>query len=128
MKWYLIVVKDNYANFEGRARRKEYWMFALFHMIFIYGGMILLGLAAYAMDSPAIIALIYIYILVTMVPALAVNCRRMHDVGKSGWYQLIPIYSLVLAVTEGDKGSNEYGADSKADTQEIKKIKIKDID
>jgi len=97
-------------------------------MIFIYGGMILLGLAAYVVDSPAIIALIYIYILATTVPALAVNCRIMHDVGKSGWYQLIPIYSLVLAVKEGDKGPNEYGADSKANTQEIKNIEIKDID
>lgn len=122
MKWYLKVVKDNYANFEGRARRQEYWMFALFHIIFTYGGLFLLGLAAYAIDSPAIVAIIYVYLLATFVPAIAVSARRMHDVGKSGWYQLIPIYSLILAVTEGDKGPNEYGEDPKGNSEEINKI------
>ena len=114
MKWFLKVIKDNYANFEGRARRKEYWMFALFHLIFVYGGLILLGLVAYAVDAPALIAIIYIYIFATLVPAIAVNTRRMHDVGKSGWYQLIPLYSFILAVTEGDRGPNQYGEDPKA--------------
>jgi uncharacterized membrane protein YhaH (DUF805 family) len=54
-----------------------------------------------------------IYSLGTIVPALAVSVRRMHDVGKSGWYILIPIYNLVLACTNGDTGTNEYGPDPK---------------
>ena len=48
MEWYLKVVRDNYANFEGRARRKEYWMFVLFNIIFAIAAMVLdniLGLA-----------------------------------------------------------------------------------
>lgn len=49
-----------------------------------------------------------------LVPNIAVGVRRMHDVGKSGWFILIPIYNLVLAVTEGQKGDNQYGADPKA--------------
>lgn len=129
MKWYLKVVRDNYANFKGRARRKEYWMFALFHIIFAYGGMLILGFLAVAMESPLIILLIYIYLLATMIPSLAVGVRRMHDVGKSGWYLLIPIYSFILAVTEGDAGSNEYGPDPKAPNKEgINQIGEKEIE
>ena len=118
MKWYLKVVRDNYANFTGRARRKEYWMFVLFHILFVYGGMAVLGGIAFAIESPFIMLLIYIYIFATMIPALAVGVRRMHDVGKSGWYLLIPIYSFVLAVSEGEKGTNQYGPDPKAENVE----------
>ncbi len=54
-----------------------------------------------------------IFYLGIIIPGIAVAIRRMHDVGKSGWYCLIPIYSLILAFTEGDKGPNEYGPDPK---------------
>lgn len=54
-----------------------------------------------------------IYSLAVLIPGIAVAIRRMHDVGKSGWYILIPIYNLILACTDGDKGQNEYGADPK---------------
>jgi uncharacterized membrane protein YhaH (DUF805 family) len=54
-----------------------------------------------------------IYTLAVLIPGIAVGVRRMHDVGKSGWYCLIPIYNLVLACTEGTAGSNEYGSDPK---------------
>ena len=114
MKWYLKVVRDNYANFSGRARRQEYWMFFLFNMIFMYGGIFVLGLIAALIESPFIIFLAYIYIFAVLVPSIAVGVRRMHDVGKSGWYLLIPIYSFILAVTEGDKGPNQYGPDPKS--------------
>ena len=56
-----------------------------------------------------------IYSLAILIPSLAVGVRRMHDVGKSGWFLLIPIYSLILAITEGNKGGNQYGSDPKAD-------------
>jgi len=52
--------------------------------------------------------------LATLLPGIGVAIRRMHDVGKSGWFMLIPIYNLILAFTEGDKGPNEYGEDPKA--------------
>ena len=54
-----------------------------------------------------------IYILGVLVPSIGVAVRRMHDVGKSGWYCLIPIYNLILACTEGTPGHNEYGPDPK---------------
>ncbi|MEM5565527.1 DUF805 domain-containing protein [Psychroserpens sp. AS72] len=129
MKWYLKVVRDNYANFNGRARRKEYWMFILFHMIFTYGGLIVLGLIAAALDSPFILFIVHIYLFAVLIPTIAVAVRRMHDVGKSGWYMLIPIYSLILAITEGEKGTNQYGPDPKsADNEEINTIGTKEIE
>ncbi|WP_346881405.1 DUF805 domain-containing protein [uncultured Algibacter sp.] len=123
MKWYLKVVKENYANFQGRARRQEYWMFTLFHLIFFYALIFISGLLVALTESAALVFIYVIYVLATLVPALAVAVRRMHDVGKSGWYILIPIYSFILAVTEGEKGPNQYGPDPKgADLEEINEI------
>lgn len=98
---YYLKVWQNFANFDGRARRAEYWMFFLFNMIIST----VLQLVA--------TELYYIYFLAVLVPSIALAIRRMHDVGKSGWYILIPIYNFILAVTEGDKGPNGYGEDPK---------------
>lgn len=114
MKYYLEVLKK-YAEFSGRARRKEYWMFFLFNLIFTYS---LLALDIYL----EIGFLNMIYSLALLVPSIAVAVRRMHDVGKSGWFVLIPIYNLILACTEGDKGRNQYGNDPKGFGEEINEI------
>lgn len=108
MNYYLHVLK-NYANFNGRARRKEYWMFVLFHII-IYYALFFIGMSA---GSGMLMMLASIYILATLIPSIAAGVRRMHDVGKSGWYILIPIYSLILACTDSEPGSNEYGPNPK---------------
>ena len=106
----------NYANFNGRARRQEYWMFVLFNMIFAF--------AAAAIDyvifgAPGIIY--GIYVLGIIVPALAVAVRRLHDIGKGGGWifiSLVPligsIWFLVLMVTDSVPGDNEYGPNPKA--------------
>jgi len=107
MNYYLSVLK-NYANFEGRARRKEYWMFALFNIIFSF----VFGFTCGLIGIPELANL---YTLAVLVPSIAVGVRRMHDVGKSGWFILIPFYNFILAVTEGDSGENQYGADPKAE-------------
>ncbi len=106
MNWYLKVWK-NYANFNGRARRKEYWMFILFNAIISY------GLQALVFVDESLALLSGLYSLAVLIPSIAVAVRRMHDVGKSGWFLLIPIYNLILAATNGDEGSNEYGVDPK---------------
>jgi|TARA_Y100000294_G_scaffold32763_1_gene28162 uncharacterized membrane protein YhaH (DUF805 family) len=106
MEWYLKVVKDNYANFKGRASRQEYWMFILFNAIFVIAlsfiEIFLFGLYSSILSN--------IYTLAIMVPGTAAGVRRMHDTGKSGWFLLIPIYNLILAVTSGESGENKYGA------------------
>ena len=111
MKWYLMVLQK-YAVFTGRARRKEYWMFFLFNMIasFLVGIIsgIMMGTGSTDFDY-----LGTLYSVAVLLPSIAVGVRRMHDVGKSGWFILIPIYNLILAVTEGNSGPNEYGADPK---------------
>ena len=113
MEMFLKVVRDNYANFNGRARRKEYWMFYLFY--------ILLYIVATIIDIVLLFTIgfgffTWIVSLGLLVPTIAVLARRMHDTGKSGWFMLIPVYSLILTLTEGDAGENEFGADPKSDS------------
>jgi uncharacterized membrane protein YhaH (DUF805 family) len=105
MKWYLAVLKK-YADFNGRARRSEYWYFVLFNFIIS----VVLNVAGLGIGTPFLST---IYSLAVMLPSLAVAVRRMHDVNKSGWYILIPIYNLILACTEGTSGPNDYGTDPK---------------
>jgi uncharacterized membrane protein YhaH (DUF805 family) len=107
MNYYLKVLQ-NYAKFSGRARRSEYWYFFLFNVIIALAFGFVCGL----LQVPQ---LANIYTLAVLIPAIAVAVRRMHDVGKSGWFVLIPIYNLILACTKGDTGDNEYGEDPKAD-------------
>jgi uncharacterized membrane protein YhaH (DUF805 family) len=124
MEWYLKVVRDNFANFEGRARRQEYWMFVLFNLLIIIGLYMLVGIMALIFRSPLALLgmiLVLIYALGVLIPNLAVIVRRLHDTGNSGWMifiQLIPlvgpIWLLVLMCTEGQVGPNEYGPDPKA--------------
>ena len=89
---YYISVLQNYATFSGRARRKEYWMFFLFNMIFSF----IFGFICGLIGVPELANL---YTLVVLLPSIAVAVRRMHDVGKSGWFILIPIYNLILALS-----------------------------
>lgn len=62
MEWYLKVVRDNYANFNGRARRQEYWMFALINFLITIAIAILSGILSGVTDSPAFMSIYYIYI------------------------------------------------------------------
>ena len=123
MNWYLKVL-NQYADFSGRARRKEYWMFVLFNIIFAFIAMALdnvLGISFNIAGQNVGYGWIYtIYGLAVFIPGLAVAVRRLHDVGKSGWMMfiaLIPligaIWLIVLEATKGDVGANEYGQDPK---------------
>ncbi|GAA4470567.1 DUF805 domain-containing protein [Nibrella saemangeumensis] len=105
--YYLTVLKK-YADFNGRARRSEYWYFVLVN----FGISFTLGfIEGLLFESAGILSTLYT--LAILVPYVAVCIRRMHDVGKSGWFALIPIYNFILAITEGTRSANEYGADPK---------------
>ncbi|MBU1045264.1 MAG: DUF805 domain-containing protein [Candidatus Omnitrophica bacterium] len=109
MNWYLAVLKK-YAVFKGRARRKEYWMFFLFNLIIAFVlGMVEGFLGINPTGGQSILA--DIYQLAVLLPSIAVGIRRMHDVNKSGWFILVPIYNLFLAVKQGDVGENRFGPD-----------------
>ena len=114
INWYIKVLKQ-YTDFNGRARRAEYWYFVLANFIVS----IIIGLIAGTIDVPILGT---IYSLATLLPSIAVAVRRMHDVDKSGWYILIPIYNIILAATEGTKGPNQYGEDPKGIDTDINQI------
>jgi uncharacterized membrane protein YhaH (DUF805 family) len=119
---YWTSALKNYANFNGRARRSEYWYFTLMNTIILIGLQVFAGVCASGgMGSIAmILGLLYlIYSLGTLIPSIAVGVRRMHDVGKSGWFLLIPIYNLILACTDSQAGSNEYGLNPKTGTEDL---------
>lgn len=115
MSWYLEVLKK-YAVFSGRARRTEYWMFVLFNFIFC--------IVASVLDSVLFrgVGVLYgLYALAVLIPSLAVSVRRLHDVGKSGWFLLVGlipiagfIWLLILMCLDSVPGSNEYGPYPKA--------------
>jgi len=110
MNWYIKVI-SNYTNFEGRARRKEYWMFFLINVI-ISAIFQVIDNTYFGMNNQ-LNPFGTIYSLAVLLPSIAVAIRRMHDINKSGWYILIPIYNIFLLATEGDHGENQYGQDPK---------------
>ena len=131
MEIYLRVLKENYVNFNGRARRKEFWMFQLFLIIIATICIVLdniLGTVLTVDAGPVGLGLIvlpygWLYFLCGIfhfLPALSVLVRRLHDVGKSGWWYfigLIPIVNfwlLYILCKDGDNGENSYGNNPKA--------------
>lgn len=137
MNEYLNVIRNNYANFTGRARRREYWMFALINGIItfvlaipLFGVLTSMGMQTDAGTDPSaaltgstlIFGLIYtIYALATFVPSIAVTVRRLHDAGFSGWLYLLnfvglSIVVLVLCVLDSKPGSNKWGPNPKGVT------------
>lgn len=134
MKWYLKVLKQ-YADFTGRARRTEYWMFVLFNMIFAIAAAVLDNLLGLKFTPEIPYGFIYlIYGLATFIPGLAVMVRRLHDVDKSGWWFLISIipiigtiWIIVLLATDGTPGTNQYGVNPKENFNEINEIGQKQL-
>lgn len=99
-----------YATFTGRARRAEYWWFFLFTFLASF----LLAI----FDEAAGVSLSGAFSLAVFIPAIAVTARRLHDTGRSGWWQLLVlvpligvIVLLVWLVTRGKSGPNAYGGD-----------------
>lgn len=119
MNWYLKVL-GQYADFSGRARRTEYWMFILINMLLAIAAMILDNLMGITFGSIGYGPIYLLYSIALIIPSLAVGVRRLHDIGKSGWMMLISfipligaIWLIVLFVKEGDHGVNQYGANPK---------------
>lgn len=119
MNWYLKALKQ-YADFKGRARRKEYWMFFLFNIIFAILAALIDNLVGTASPELGYGIFYGIYALAVLIPGLAVTVRRFHDVGKSGWMYfiiLIPligvIWFMVLMVRDSESGSNKWGENPK---------------
>lgn len=122
MSWYLAVLKK-YAVFSGRARRKEYWFFLLFNLIFLAVATILDSVLKLNFGRLPYGWIYTVYAVAVIIPSLAVAIRRLHDVGKSGWWLLIAlvpfigaIWLLVLYVKDSQPGENAYGPNPKETT------------
>jgi uncharacterized membrane protein YhaH (DUF805 family) len=120
MNWYLGVLQK-YAEFAGRARRKEYWNFVLFNFLITIGLGIVDAILGTGSAGKGVGILGAIYGLGVLIPSLAVSVRRLHDIGRSGWWLLIGlvplvglIVLLVFAVQDSQEGSNAYGPNPKA--------------
>ena len=114
MSWYLAVLKK-YTQFSGRAHRTEYWMFVVVNLAIIIAISIVEGI----FGGPGVLGAIYG--LAVLLPSLAVGVRRLHDIGKSGWWLLIGlvpvvgiIVLIVFAAQDGQPGTNTYGPNPKA--------------
>ena len=111
--WFLKCLK-HYATFAGRARRKEFWFFLLFCAI---GGGVAIVVDS-TLQADMIIYLLYAFAM--LIPAISVSVRRLHDIGKSGWWywiSAIPFIGVVLSIIwyakEGDAEANQYGQPTK---------------
>ncbi len=129
-RYFLDTLKNRYAAFKGRATRSEYWYFLLFSII--------IALILTALDSMIINPLLGIQPLVetartgilgtlfsfgTLIPSVALAIRRLHDIGKSGWWILlgvIPIVNIIgifvllyFCIKDSQPGGNQYGSNPK---------------
>ncbi len=122
MECYLKVLRQ-YADFTGRARRKEYWMFTLISLIIS----VVLAILDDMLGLDGDIGVFHfgllgdLYSLAVLLPTLAVGARRLHDIGRSGWWLLIgliPVIGLIVLIvffaTDGQRQPNAYGPDPKA--------------
>lgn len=115
MNYFLDAFKK-YADFTGRARRQEYWMFVLFYFIFYIGCVVI--------DVVLGMTLIEILFSLTLfIPSISIAARRLHDTGRSGWWQLIaliPVLGLIVLIyflVQDSHDTNSYGANPKAQTE-----------
>lgn len=107
-EWY-VVPFQKYVEFEGRARRKEYWIF------------VLINLVVSVILSNVFSLLGTLFSLAIFLPSIAVGVRRLHDIGRTGWWLLIgfiPLIGLIVLiyffVQDSEPGANQYGANPKA--------------
>ena len=117
-KWFLLCVKDKYADFKGRAHKQEYWMYFLVYITLNFVVKFIGGMIPGQMIG-AILSLVVM--LALLLPTIAVSIRRLHDIGKSGWWilvSLIPIigvfYLLFLMTKAGQPEANQWGPNPKS--------------
>jgi uncharacterized membrane protein YhaH (DUF805 family) len=114
----MILPLKRYAEFGGRSRRKEYWMFTVFNILLSIAALLIDRLAGFGIEDNGPVGIVVS--LGLLVPGLTVWVRRLHDIDRSAWWVLlifIPIIGwialLVFACTEGTQGSNRFGEDPK---------------
>ena len=120
MSWFLAALKK-YATFGGRACRSEYWCFFLFYVAIALVLGVVDGAFGFLDGRQGMGPLAGLFVLAMLLPSLAVSARRLHDIGRSGWWLLLSLLPLVGAVVlllfalrDSDPGDNAYGPNPKA--------------
>jgi uncharacterized membrane protein YhaH (DUF805 family) len=122
MHWLLDPIMNHYADFSGRASRQAYWMFALMYVVVFTAITVACGmyLSLFASDALGAIGFMFwaywLIFLALFIPTIAIQVRRLHDVGYSGWWYLISfvpffglLFLLVLFCLPSQDGPNKYG-------------------
>lgn len=119
MNWYIEALKK-YAVFSGRSRRKEYWFFVLFNVIFSFVLGFIDGMMGNVHMESGMGLLGGVYSLLLLIPGIAVSVRRLHDTNRTGWWVLlglIPIIGalvlLIFMIQDSTPGENNYGQNPK---------------
>jgi len=121
MSWYLLAWQRA-TDFSGRSRRKEYWYFNLINVV-VFLFFFLFAVPFGEQEKPSMIplSLMFLYSVVVFVPSLSVTIRRLHDIGKSGWWYFIAFVPLiggiilfVFTLFDSEPSANEWGLDPKA--------------
>jgi uncharacterized membrane protein YhaH (DUF805 family) len=122
MNWYIQVWKK-YAIFGGRARRKEYWFFALFNIIAVFILAFIDALLGTFSQETGVGLLSGVYSLAVLIPSIAVAVRRLHDTDRVGWWVLIGLIPLIGAIVliiffvlDSTPGDNRFGLNPKGAT------------
>lgn len=138
MEWFIKCIKQ-YADFKGRARREEYWMFylACFLIGFVTAFLGTLIDLLLENDGPYFTIVAWICIFFTFIPSLAVGVRRLHDIGKSGWWMLLvlipylgSISLIILFCLDSQPGTNKWGENPKEvkkENENNQKVEIKEV-
>ncbi len=115
-KYFIDIITKKYLAFDGRARRQEYWFFALFYFIISIIVGVVDGLLGLNVAGTGLLTLVLT--LGLLLPSIAVGVRRLHDIDKSGWWMIIGLIPLIGAIVlivffclKGTDGSNRFGAD-----------------
>lgn len=126
MKVYLSAIKK-YAVFKGRTSRRDYWIFTLIH--FLISFIMLMTFSVFGLEYLSI--LFVLYILFSFLPTIAITVRRLHDIGKSGYFILVLLipyigifWIFLLTIISGNEGENKYGYDPKKPFSELDQIGV----
>ncbi len=113
-----------YADFTGRSRRAEYWLFTLLYvLVYLACVVVVMTFGERSIAALLMAVVLSIFVLGSFVPALAVSFRRLHDINRTAWWMLIaflPIIGgfvlLIFDIQDGTRGDNRFGADPKGRT------------
>ena len=127
-KYYLNIITKQFSDFKGRARRKEYWMYSLFQgvigfSLYLISFIFFTNILDYSNEKGlySSLLLFVIFLMLHIIPNIAITVRRLHDTGKSGWWYFLslipyigPFILFILLVLDSSEEENQWGVNPKS--------------